>query len=111
MDQIPSAHLNRLAVEMKGVEIFRCNIKNLLFNMDCKDDPLCQKIILAAKEAAERLLSEENVQRFQSPKPGLSPYTTLNKRTRMYLTSDPDLLYNINKFSVDEEGSTRTEED
>ncbi|KAK9738080.1 Uncharacterized protein family UPF0728 [Popillia japonica] len=49
---VPSQYVNRLAIEMQGSIIFQCDIRNLLFNMECEDDIICQRLIAAIEEAA-----------------------------------------------------------
>ncbi|XP_060518653.1 UPF0728 protein C10orf53 homolog [Cylas formicarius] len=52
---VPSDELNRLSVAMCNIEIFKCNITNLKFNMLCQDDILCRRIVKAVEEASSRI--------------------------------------------------------
>ena len=62
--------INRLTVEMKGREIFRCDVRNLKFNAECDDDVVCLKIISSVEETRERFYSDSNIPKFASVKEG-----------------------------------------
>ncbi|XP_044750406.1 UPF0728 protein C10orf53 homolog [Coccinella septempunctata] len=64
IELIPTKHLERLTIEMRNREIFRCNIKYLKYNMDYEDDPMAQKIVAAVQEAHSRIYNESNIPRY-----------------------------------------------
>lgn len=45
VETIPTNNLNRVTVAMYDKIIYTCDIRNLKFNMDCQDDPVCQKAV------------------------------------------------------------------
>ncbi|XP_049703255.2 uncharacterized protein LOC126056002 [Helicoverpa armigera] len=47
MDLIPVPFINYCMLEMCGHEVFRCNIKNLKFNVSSTRDPTCRRAIEA----------------------------------------------------------------
>lgn len=53
-------------MEMKEREVFRCDIKNLYFNMDCEEDPVCKKLVAAVEEAKIRMYNQSNIAQFES---------------------------------------------
>lgn len=55
---------NRLSIEMFDREVFRCDIRNLLFNMPAEDDPVCQRAVKAVEEAKSRMGAEKSVERY-----------------------------------------------
>ncbi|GJQ68698.1 hypothetical protein Trydic_g17234 [Trypoxylus dichotomus] len=90
----PSQHINRLEVEMEGSIIFQSDIRNLLFNVECEDDVVCQRIIAIIDEAVSRIYSNYNVPKFVSITEGrryLEKCKTLT--TRDYFSSGISLLY------------------
>ncbi|XP_030761281.1 uncharacterized protein LOC115886327 [Sitophilus oryzae] len=46
---------NRVEIKMFDRIIFRCDIRNLMFNMACEDDPVCQIAVKAVEEAKTRM--------------------------------------------------------
>lgn len=64
---MPSARINRLTVEMLGRQIFRCDIRNLLFNVDGEDrDPVCRTLVESVEQSKKRFYddAETNVPKF-----------------------------------------------
>lgn len=61
IEVIPVNDFNRLSIEMFEREVFRCDIRNLMFNMPAEDDPVCQRALRAVDEANRRMSSEDNV--------------------------------------------------
>lgn len=55
---------NRLSIEMFDREVFRCDIRNLLFNMPADEDPVCQRAVKAVEEAKSRMCAEKSVERY-----------------------------------------------
>lgn len=90
---VPSQYVNRLAIEMQGSIIFQCDIRNLLFNMECEDDIICQRLIAAIEEAACRLYSGHNVPTFVSFQAGKRYRESKNLTTKDYFSSNISLLY------------------
>lgn len=91
---IPCQHLNRLTVEMEGSIIFQCDIRHLLFNMECEDDAVCQRVIAAIDEAANRIYCDKNVPTFVSIKEGKRYLEKCkNLTTKDYFSSSICLLY------------------
>lgn len=68
---VPSIHPNRLTVVMKDREVFRCDIRNLLFNMFYADDVVAKRLVAAVQEARRRFYDEDNVPVFESVKEGM----------------------------------------
>ncbi|KAL3282569.1 hypothetical protein HHI36_005747 [Cryptolaemus montrouzieri] len=83
IELIPTNHLERLTIEMRNREIFRCNIKFLKYNMDFEDDEIAMRAVNAVREAHSRIYNESNIPRYfvnkwgmkgvQAVKKGLSP--------------------------------------
>lgn len=71
IEYIPSIHLNRLTIVMKEREIFRCDIRNLLFNMDYCDDVVGKRLVAAVEEARKRIYNENNIPMYDSVKEGM----------------------------------------
>lgn len=57
---VPSPHLNRLVIEVMGVEIYKCDIRNLDFLVGC-EYKACKVITDIIREAVLRLDSTNNV--------------------------------------------------
>ncbi|XP_045471206.1 UPF0728 protein C10orf53 homolog [Harmonia axyridis] len=71
IEVIPTKHLERLTIEMRHREIFRCNIKNLKYNMDYEDDPMAQKIVGVVQEAHSRIYNESNIPKYYVNRMGM----------------------------------------
>lgn len=56
---------------MKECEIFRCDIRNLLFNMSFTDDKVGHRLVATLEEARKRLYSEKNLPNFNPVKDGM----------------------------------------
>lgn len=99
LELIPSSHLNRLVIEMKGVEVFRCDIRNLLFNVDASRDPVCTRAVNAILSAEPQIYNEENIPLFSSINEGMRSYqkskTMYTEKTTNLLSSSIKLIYEI----------------
>lgn len=49
---------------MLGRQIFRCDIRNLLFNIDGDQDPVCQLLVESVEETKKRFYAKRNVSKF-----------------------------------------------
>ncbi|KAJ8942340.1 hypothetical protein NQ314_010094 [Rhamnusium bicolor] len=58
--------INRLTIEIYNRAIFSCDIRNLMFNLDCEDDVVCQKAVSAVQEANARMAAEINIPKYTS---------------------------------------------
>lgn len=87
---------------MKGREIFRCDIKNLYFNIDCEDDIVCQRLISVVQEANERMYDLNNLPKFRSIKNGKRAFQNPQEpeNTQELLHSDVELIYEIPRKDV-----------
>ncbi|XP_057672336.1 cilia- and flagella-associated protein 251-like [Diorhabda carinulata] len=56
--------LNRLEIVMCCRKIFQCDIRNLRFNMEYEDDPVCRKAVAVVEEAANRMKTEMNLSEY-----------------------------------------------
>lgn len=56
--------MDRLSVEILGREIYRCNIKNLQFNIECENDIICRKLVDIVQEASSRLYAVRNFPKY-----------------------------------------------
>ncbi|KAF2896951.1 hypothetical protein ILUMI_09222 [Ignelater luminosus] len=99
---VPSIHMDRLSVEMLGREIYRCNIKNLQFNIECKDDVICKRLVETVQEASSRLYADENFPQYHPVLRGRRVIHEIkNKRTNQDLfSSDIKLWFEIPKNPV-----------
>lgn len=52
---IEISEYNRLTIEMCDREIFRCDIRNLMFNLPVDDDLVCQRAVKVIEEASNRM--------------------------------------------------------
>lgn len=86
---------------MKGREVFRCDIRNLYFNIDCADDPVCQRLISVVEEAKERMYDLNNLPKFRSINDGRRAFQNQNaETTQELLHSDVDLIYEIPRIQT-----------
>ncbi|KAL1491146.1 hypothetical protein ABEB36_011787 [Hypothenemus hampei] len=60
-ETIPINEYNRVSIQMFQSEIFRCDIRNLMFNMPAEDDPVCQRALAAIEDAKLRMGVMEKV--------------------------------------------------
>lgn len=99
LELIPSTHLNRLVIEMKGVEVFRCDIRNLMFNVDASNDPVCTRAINAILSAEPQIYSDENLPLFSPINQGMRSYQKCKPaetgKTAKLLSSGIRLIYEI----------------
>lgn len=87
---VPSIHINRLTLEIFDRVIFRCDIRNLPFNLEC-DDTVCKRIIDVVNEATERLYADDNLSSYCPVRKGLTAIEEIkNAKTTQDLFS-PDL--------------------
>lgn len=56
--------MERVAVELNGREIFRCNILHLLYNSLCSEDLICQRLVNTVLEMADRFYTDSNYPKF-----------------------------------------------
>lgn len=56
---------------MKEREVFRCDIRNLLFNMCYMDDKIGNRLVAAVQEARSRMYCDDNMPHFDSAKEGM----------------------------------------
>lgn len=82
---------------MKEREIFRCDIRNLLFNMHYVDDKVGRRLVRAVEEARKRMYSENNVPMYDAVAEGMR---LLQKERdtgdlRQLLGSDTKVLFEI----------------
>ncbi|RZC40111.1 uncharacterized protein BDFB_007887 [Asbolus verrucosus] len=89
VELVPSSFLNLLQIELQNKRIFRGDIRNLMFNMDCEDDPVAKRIIGCIAEARQRFDSIDNVPRCTINRP------IIFEDTRDYLSEDVSLMYEI----------------
>lgn len=90
MELVPTLYLNVLTIEIKHRRVFRCDIRNLGFNIPYEDDVIAKRLVENVEEAKERIYSDENIPKYnlhQAPPPGA--------KTRDILGSDIHLLYEI----------------
>ncbi|XP_050309382.1 uncharacterized protein LOC126745544 [Anthonomus grandis grandis] len=57
---VPINEYNRMSVEIYDREIFRCDIRNLMFNMPIEEDPVGQRALAAIEEARRRMCAVES---------------------------------------------------
>ncbi|KAI4458180.1 hypothetical protein MML48_7g00003122 [Holotrichia oblita] len=88
VELIPSIHLNRLIVKMLENIIYQCDIRNLLFNVDHADDPVCARIIAVIEEAETRFYASTNVPQFTMQ--GYPPDYLKSLNTKDILKELPD---------------------
>ncbi|KAJ8920662.1 hypothetical protein NQ315_004801 [Exocentrus adspersus] len=77
--------INRLTIEFCKRKIFSCDIRNIMFNMDCDDDTVCKRAISAIEEACMRFNVEGNV-----PKHASIPNGTRQNEELQNVTQTPD---------------------
>ncbi|XP_071056984.1 uncharacterized protein [Onthophagus taurus] len=109
VELIQTEHLNRLTIDIYGVTIFRCDIRNLLFNVCADNDVVCLRALDAIEEASKRIFSDTNVPKFVSVEEGMR---FIEKRkhygTADYLqTSGVELLFEIDEKEPDDPKKTR----
>lgn len=100
----PAMHLNRLTVEIQGTVVFQCDIRNLLFNMDYEDDVVCQRVVDAIDEAADRIFSSNNVAKFPTIQI-LNKLNLMKKEdisTKDYFSSSTYLLFEQKQREYDD---------
>lgn len=108
IEYIPSFHLNRLTVEMKGREIFRCDIRNLVFNMHYCDDVVGKRVVGAVEEARSRMYHEDNIPASSSVKEGMRLLQKQAKTLQEQLT-EAQVLYEIPaNFHLSEQGLVKS---
>ncbi|CAH2075053.1 unnamed protein product, partial [Iphiclides podalirius] len=52
VDLVPVEYINYCMLEMCGHEVFRCNIRNLRFNVPAESDPVCSRAVEAVADAS-----------------------------------------------------------
>lgn len=86
---------------MKDIEVFRCNIRFLSFNIPCEDDEVCQNAVKAVQDAENSLFTDDNVMKYVSIKEGMRYYQKLQQNPHeareMFLDNDIQLMYDIVK--------------
>lgn len=61
IEVVPIGEYNRFSIEMFDRIIFSCDIRNLGFNVQIEDDPVCQRALKAVEEARHRMSLDESV--------------------------------------------------
>lgn len=82
---------------MKEREIFRCDIRNLLFNMSYMDDKIGRRLVAAVEEARKRMYSENNIPLYDSVKGGARLLQKQRDADNLQelLIEDVEILYEI----------------
>lgn len=91
--------INRLVVELLDRPIFVCDIRNLKFNIDYEDDPVCKRAVAAIEEARQRFIADDNVPKYTAVEEGLRSTRNQEKAADIINTSDTELLFEISKNS------------
>ncbi|XP_063621093.1 uncharacterized protein LOC134793444 [Cydia splendana] len=60
VDLNPVEYINYCVFEIMGYEVFRCNIRNLLFNTECDSDPVASRAVQACLVASDELQRARN---------------------------------------------------
>ncbi|VEN57547.1 unnamed protein product [Callosobruchus maculatus] len=95
--------LDRLVIEMADRPIFMCNLQHLGFNMECEDDPVCQKAVAAVQEAKTRFDDSTNVPLFLPVELGTRNCNLAGTRETAQLLTECDLLYEIKEKGTNNE--------
>lgn len=99
IELIASPHLNRFSVEMGGVEIFRCDIRNLLFNVDIAYDSVAQRAVEVIDEAAGRIQTDTNLPKFIKANSAKLYSEKANLELKDVLDPDIDIWFELNRPS------------
>lgn len=92
-----------MTIEMKDMEIFRCDIRNLQFNVTCDYDVVCKRAIKAVIEATKLLYTDENVKQYPSINEGMRLYRidmdNMNDIDKAggFMDNDVKIIYRIDK--------------
>ncbi|KAK9870490.1 hypothetical protein WA026_008048 [Henosepilachna vigintioctopunctata] len=97
IELIPTKHLERLSIEMRNREIFRCNIKYLKYNMDFEDDEMAKNLVQAVKEAHGRFYNESNTPKYLVNDKGMKGVHLISKGLGLkdIFTSSTELIFEI----------------
>ncbi|EFA03664.1 UPF0728 protein C10orf53 homolog [Tribolium castaneum] len=89
LELIATNRLNNLTIHLRDKQIYRCDLRYLMFNIDYEDDPVCQNIVKSVEETRALFDAEQN----------LATFDTLKKNykgdTRDLLAEDVDLMFEI----------------
>ncbi|KAF7271363.1 hypothetical protein GWI33_015719 [Rhynchophorus ferrugineus] len=88
VDLIEINEYNRLTIEMCNREIFRCDIRNLLFNVPFDDDQVCQRAIKVIEEANNRM---RNIQQINTQNVDINASKFIDVITTQEAQSDKDI--------------------
>lgn len=88
-----------MTIEMMDMEVFRCDIRYFLFNVDSELDVTCKKAIRAVKEGTRLLCNDKNVGYFASIEEGMRLYQIgyVDKNARKSIDEDVQIIYEIGR--------------
>ncbi|XP_044266980.1 UPF0728 protein v1g117062-like isoform X2 [Tribolium madens] len=89
LELIPTNRLNNLTIHLRDKQIFRCDLRYLMFNIEFEDDPVCQNVVKSVEETRALFDAEQNIAIFDTVK---KKYTG---DTRDLLAEDVDLIFEI----------------
>lgn len=103
---IESTHINRVTIMMKDMEIFRCDIRNLLFNLPSDLDLVCMRVIKAVKEGEQLLYGDHNIPQYLSVKEGMRLNQIMKrnmmKRAQDFMNPDVEVIYEVGEIKSSE---------
>lgn len=89
VELIPTNRLNNLTIHLMDKQIYRCDIRYLMFNIEFEDDPVVQNIVKSVEETQALFNAEQNVAKFDTLQ------VRHTKDTRDFLAEDVDLIFEI----------------
>lgn len=93
---IASPFINVLRIVMRDMEVFRGDIRHLLFNIPWERDLVCQRVVEAVVEADRALYTEQNAMQFPSVHEGMRyQQIMLWEEQQGTMDRDVEIIYNI----------------